>query len=154
MRISPAQPDDVTKLLAFREEAAAWLLALGTDQWQRPYPADRLLAAIDAGALVQPAAIRYLDADGARSAAAPFVGDMTFVDSLLRVLRAPVLRAEVSFGSLLGGVGRTRRELAARAVADVARLLGVAPPPAQRSRIAVDLRWTATASRGPWRSRT
>ncbi|WP_333755028.1 GNAT family N-acetyltransferase [Streptomyces sp. IBSBF 3352] len=49
MRILPAQPDDVAKLLAFREEAAAWLTRLGSDQWQRPYPADRLLATIEAG---------------------------------------------------------------------------------------------------------
>ncbi|MET8632827.1 GNAT family N-acetyltransferase [Streptomyces sp. NPDC004680] len=36
-------------LLAFREEAAAWLSRLGSDQWQRPYPADKLLATIEAG---------------------------------------------------------------------------------------------------------
>ncbi|MEV6549553.1 GNAT family N-acetyltransferase [Streptomyces sp. NPDC051597] len=49
MRICPAQPHDLAKLLAFRQEAAAWLSRLGTDQWQRPYPADRLLATIQAG---------------------------------------------------------------------------------------------------------
>ncbi|MFE0871883.1 GNAT family N-acetyltransferase [Streptomyces rochei] len=49
MRICPAQPHDLAKLLAFRQEAAAWLSRLGTDQWQRPYPADKLLATIEAG---------------------------------------------------------------------------------------------------------
>ncbi|MFD4832627.1 GNAT family N-acetyltransferase [Streptomyces uncialis] len=49
MKITSAQPADVSKLLAFREEAAAWLTGLGSDQWQRPYPADRLLATIQAG---------------------------------------------------------------------------------------------------------
>ncbi|MFJ5799739.1 GNAT family N-acetyltransferase [Streptomyces decoyicus] len=49
MRVTPAQPGDVAKLLAFREEAAAWLTQLGSDQWQRPYPADRLLATIRSG---------------------------------------------------------------------------------------------------------
>ncbi|MEV6883265.1 GNAT family N-acetyltransferase [Streptomyces sp. NPDC051135] len=49
MRICSAQPNDLAKLLAFREEAAAWLSRLGTDQWQRPYPADKLLATIEAG---------------------------------------------------------------------------------------------------------
>lgn len=49
MKIIPARPADVSKLLAFREEAAAWLTQLGTDQWQRPYPADKLLATIEAG---------------------------------------------------------------------------------------------------------
>ncbi|MBZ6137116.1 GNAT family N-acetyltransferase [Streptomyces olivaceus] len=48
MRICPAQPHDLAKLLAFRQEAAAWLSRLGTDQWQRPYPADKLLATIEA----------------------------------------------------------------------------------------------------------
>ncbi|WP_432025230.1 GNAT family N-acetyltransferase [Streptomyces sp. 1222.5] len=49
-------------LLAFREEAAAWLSRLGTDQWQRPYPADKLLATIDAGVV-------FMVRDGATTAA-------------------------------------------------------------------------------------
>ncbi|MEV6536690.1 GNAT family N-acetyltransferase [Streptomyces sp. NPDC051639] len=49
MIITVAEPHDVTKLLAFREEAATWLRGLGSDQWSRPYPADRLLATIEAG---------------------------------------------------------------------------------------------------------
>ncbi|MFF1592712.1 GNAT family N-acetyltransferase [Streptomyces sp. NPDC058286] len=49
MRITPAQPSDLSKLLAFREEAAAWLSELGSDQWSRPYPADRLLDTIESG---------------------------------------------------------------------------------------------------------
>ncbi|MET8098462.1 GNAT family N-acetyltransferase [Streptomyces sp. NPDC005236] len=49
MIITPAEPHDVTKLLAFREEAADWLRGLGSDQWSRPYPADKLLATIESG---------------------------------------------------------------------------------------------------------
>ncbi|ALU95238.1 GNAT family acetyltransferase [Streptomyces globisporus C-1027] len=49
MIIKNAEPSDVEKLLAFRQEAAAWLSEQGSDQWQRPYPADRLLKTIDAG---------------------------------------------------------------------------------------------------------
>lgn len=49
MIIKNAEPDDVEKLLAFRKEAADWLSGLGSDQWQRPYPADRLLKTINAG---------------------------------------------------------------------------------------------------------
>lgn len=49
MKITAATPEDLARLLAFREEAASWLSALGTDQWSRPYPADRLLATIEAG---------------------------------------------------------------------------------------------------------
>ncbi|MGY5630267.1 GNAT family N-acetyltransferase [Streptomyces sp. UC1A3] len=49
MILAPATPDDLPLLLAFREQAASWLSKLGTDQWSRPYPADRLLATIEAG---------------------------------------------------------------------------------------------------------
>ncbi|MFF1337910.1 GNAT family N-acetyltransferase [Streptomyces sp. NPDC058290] len=48
MIIESATAADVARLLAFREEAAAWLSELGSDQWRRPYPADRLLATIEA----------------------------------------------------------------------------------------------------------
>jgi GNAT superfamily N-acetyltransferase len=47
--ITLAQPEDLATLLAFRKEAAGWLSELGSDQWSRPYPADRLLATIEAG---------------------------------------------------------------------------------------------------------
>ncbi|MFF8915084.1 GNAT family N-acetyltransferase [Streptomyces sp. NPDC015032] len=49
MRITTAVPDDLDQLLAFRVEAASWISQLGSDQWSRPYPADRLLATIVAG---------------------------------------------------------------------------------------------------------
>ncbi|MEV8031303.1 GNAT family N-acetyltransferase [Streptomyces sp. NPDC086182] len=49
MRITPARPGDVSKLLAFRSEAAAWLSRLGTDQWQLPYPADKLSDTVEDG---------------------------------------------------------------------------------------------------------
>ncbi|MBW1601794.1 GNAT family N-acetyltransferase [Streptomyces sp. JJ66] len=62
MIVRSAQPEDVATLLAFREEAAAWLSQLGSDQWQRPYPADRLLATVEAGAV-------FMLDDGAKTAA-------------------------------------------------------------------------------------
>ncbi|MET9253727.1 GNAT family N-acetyltransferase [Streptomyces sp. NPDC003717] len=49
MIITPAEPHDLAKLLSFREEAAAWLRGIGSDQWSRPYPADKLLATIESG---------------------------------------------------------------------------------------------------------
>jgi GNAT superfamily N-acetyltransferase len=60
--IESAEPTDLERLLAFREEAASWLTALGTDQWQRPYPADKLGATIDAGLV-------FMVRDGATTAA-------------------------------------------------------------------------------------
>lgn len=62
MKITAAQSGDLSKLLAFREEAAAWLRELGSDQWSRPYPADRLLATIEAGTV-------FMLRDGAATAA-------------------------------------------------------------------------------------
>src|SRR5262249_12595697 len=44
-------------------------------------------AAVDAGVPVQPVAIHYPTRDGAPDPAAAFVGEMTFVESLARVLR-------------------------------------------------------------------
>ncbi|MEU6538955.1 GNAT family N-acetyltransferase [Streptomyces sp. NPDC047000] len=63
MRITAAQPQDLSTLLAFREEAAAWLSRRGTDQWQRPYPAEKLLESIEAGSV-------FLVLDGVATVAA------------------------------------------------------------------------------------
>lgn len=49
MIIVPAQSEDLQTLLDFRAEAAAWIGRLGSDQWSRPYPPDRLLSTIEAG---------------------------------------------------------------------------------------------------------
>jgi 1-acyl-sn-glycerol-3-phosphate acyltransferase len=72
-----------------------------------------LQAAIDAGVPVQPVAIRYPGPDGAPDRAAAFVGDMTFLASLARVLRRRRLDARLTFGPVIQPRGRTRRELAA-----------------------------------------
>ena len=89
------------------------------------YPA-MMQAAVDARAMVQPVAIRYLDCDGALSTAAPFVGEQTFADSLARILREPLITAEVAFGPAFSAHGRSRRELAAVCHRFIARTLGVA----------------------------
>ncbi|MCX5227531.1 GNAT family N-acetyltransferase [Streptomyces sp. NBC_00233] len=62
MIIERATAGDLDVLLAFRQEAAAWLTALGSDQWQRPYPADRLLSTIESGVV-------FMVRDGAMTAA-------------------------------------------------------------------------------------
>ncbi|MFB7238309.1 MULTISPECIES: GNAT family N-acetyltransferase [unclassified Streptomyces] len=62
MIIERATADDLDALLAFRQEAASWLTALGSDQWQRPYPADRLLSTIEAGVV-------FMVRDGSTTAA-------------------------------------------------------------------------------------
>jgi 1-acyl-sn-glycerol-3-phosphate acyltransferase len=89
----------------------------------RFYPA-LFQAAVDARADVQPVVIRYLDAGGRASNATAFIGDMTLLESLGRILREPWIEAEIVFCTPIPSVGRTRRELAALAHASIARALG------------------------------
>ncbi len=83
-----------------------------------------LQAAVDAGAAVQPVAIRYTDAAGRLQPAAAFVGDMTFVESLRRVLREPLIDAELTFGAPIAAA-RSRRELARATREWIVRALGL-----------------------------
>jgi 1-acyl-sn-glycerol-3-phosphate acyltransferase len=80
-------------------------------------------AAVDAGVPVQPVAIHYPAADGSPDPAASFVGEMTFVESLVRVLGRRRLDARLTFGPVLSSAGRSRRELAALSHAFVALAL-------------------------------
>jgi hypothetical protein len=43
MRITRATPDDLDALIAFRDQAAAWLASRGIDQWQEPWPTEDLM---------------------------------------------------------------------------------------------------------------
>jgi ribosomal protein S18 acetylase RimI-like enzyme len=43
MRITPATPDQLDTLVAFRDEAAEWLASKGIDQWQQPWPTEDLM---------------------------------------------------------------------------------------------------------------
>ena len=80
-------------------------------------------AAVDAGAPVQPVAIRYLAPDGSPCRAAPFVDDMSFVESLRRILGAPGITAEVTFLPPRSGQGACRKALAAWSREAIAREL-------------------------------
>src|ERR687892_2576136 len=43
MRITRATPNDLDTLVAFRDNAAAWLASKGIDQWQEPWPTEDLM---------------------------------------------------------------------------------------------------------------
>lgn len=43
MKIAPAAPEDLSLLIAFRDEAARWLAARGIDQWREPWPTEDLM---------------------------------------------------------------------------------------------------------------
>src|SRR5262249_18943921 len=66
-----------------------------------PFHAAFFQAAVDAGVPVQAVAVRYPGLAGRPDPAAAFVGDMTFVASLVRVLRRRRLEARLTFGPLL-----------------------------------------------------
>lgn len=78
-------------------------------------------AAVDAGALVQPIALRYRTEDGQTTTAAAFVGEATLIDSVLTVLRTRNLLIDV-FVLPTFDARRVadRKELARRAEAAVA----------------------------------
>lgn len=101
----------------------------------RFYPA-MFQSAVLSGARVQPVAIRYRAADGSPTRAAAFVGDMSVLDSVRRLLREPRLTAELIFCAPLDADGCTRRELAALSRAAIAAALGDVRQPTPMRRAA------------------
>jgi 1-acyl-sn-glycerol-3-phosphate acyltransferase len=90
-----------------------------------PFHGNLVQAAISAQAPVLPMALRYEDArTGAISLAPAYVDDDTLVGSVWRLLRAPPVRARVSFGDLQQPRGRDRRAWAHDLHAAVAKLRG------------------------------
>src|SRR6266404_4009203 len=75
------------------------------------YPA-LLQAAIDAGAPLQPVAIRYVGIDGKPDPATAFIDDMSFAESLARILARPRIVAEVHVAPPYTASHATRGELA------------------------------------------
>ena len=116
----------VAAALAAGDSVVVFPEATTTDGTQlgRFHPA-MFQAAIEAGAVIQPVAVRYRRPDGSSCSAAAFVGDDNFAASLFRVLREPAIHADVHVGPTLSPAGWTRRELAARAQAAVAGALGL-----------------------------
>lgn len=80
-----------------------------------PFHANLFEAAIDADVPVQPYALRYLDRHGRPHPAVDYVGDTTFVQSMLTILRHRDIRAELLLLPTLPSAGAHRRELAAAA---------------------------------------
>ena len=77
-----------------------------------PFHANLFEAAIEAQVPVQPYALRYLDDDGALHAAADFIGEMTFAESVAVILRNRRLTAELIRLPAISSEGAHRRDLA------------------------------------------
>ena len=80
-------------------------------------------AAIEADVPVQPYALRYLDADGGLHDSADFIGEMTFVESVIAILKSGGMRAELIRLPAIPTKDAHRRELASTARALVASVL-------------------------------
>lgn len=99
-----------------------------------PFRSALFQAAVDAGAAVQPLALRYLDADGCRSTAPAYCGDTSLLASLWRLAATPQVRARAVFLPPIAAPSRERRALAAHCEFMVASALalGVAPASVDR----------------------
>ncbi|SFN28670.1 1-acyl-sn-glycerol-3-phosphate acyltransferase [Formivibrio citricus] len=78
----------------------------------RPFRSALLQAAMESRALVQPVYLRYLDAGGSPTTLPAYCDDISFGQSLWRLLGARGLRAEVHFLPPLRAEDIDRRELA------------------------------------------
>ena len=83
-------------------------------------------AAIEAQVPVQPYALRYVDEKGALHGAADFIGDMTFVESMLSIMRSGPMIAQLMPLPQIDSTGAHRRELALAARSAIAEELGYA----------------------------
>ncbi|MBD8530861.1 1-acyl-sn-glycerol-3-phosphate acyltransferase [Massilia sp. CFBP 13647] len=77
-----------------------------------PFHANLFEAAVDARVAVQPCALAYLDAAGHWHRGVDYTGDVSFVDSLVTILKGTPVRARLACLAPLEGAGAHRRELA------------------------------------------
>lgn len=80
-----------------------------------PFHANLFEAAIEAGVPVQPFAIRYVDEQGRLHTAADFVDEMSFAQSVSRILKSRGMTAELTLLPQLPTTGSHRREVAVKA---------------------------------------
>lgn len=90
-----------------------------------PFHANLFEAAIEAQVPVQAYAIRYRDAAGNYHPAADFIGEMSFAESVLMILRHPAMHAELIRLPVVSSAGAHRRELAVTMRAKIAQALQV-----------------------------
>ena len=93
-----------------------------------PFHANLFEAAIDASVPIQPMALRYLNADGSLSEQANYIGDTSFAESMLTILRSGPLQAELILLPPIASIGAHRRELASAAHDAIANALGQSQP--------------------------
>jgi 1-acyl-sn-glycerol-3-phosphate acyltransferase len=85
--------------------------------------------ALDAGATIQPIALRYIDASGRHTDAAGYVGETSLLESIWTIVSTRHMVAEIQFLAPISSHGHTRRSLARKAETSIADALGVPVPP-------------------------
>lgn len=90
-----------------------------------PFHANLFEAAVDAGVMVQPYALRYLDRGGALHPEVDFSGDLSFAQSMIKVLSGPPVTAELTCLAPIDAAGAHRRELAQAAEDEIAAIVRV-----------------------------
>lgn len=90
-----------------------------------PFFSPLIQPAVNSAAQIVPTGILYQDSEGRRDPVIPFIGDQSFVDSLLITLRRRALNVKVCFGSSIETDQSHRREITRQAESAVAHLLGV-----------------------------
>jgi 1-acyl-sn-glycerol-3-phosphate acyltransferase len=93
-----------------------------------PFHAALFQPAVDAGATLQPVALRYRDRAGAHTDAAGYVGETSFIESVWTIVSARHMVADLHFLPTVSARGHTRRSLAERTEASIAAALAVPRP--------------------------
>jgi 1-acyl-sn-glycerol-3-phosphate acyltransferase len=89
-----------------------------------PFHASLFEAAIEARLAVQPCALRYVDRHGSLHKGADFVGDMSFAESVLLIIRSEPMTAQLMVLPAIETTGAQRRELAQKARSVIGSALG------------------------------
>lgn len=92
-----------------------------------PFHANLFEAAVDGKVKVQPFALSYVDPAGQPHPSVDFIGDMTFVQSVVNILDGKPVRARLAVLEAMEGEGAHRRELAQAAHDAIGSALGVLP---------------------------
>ncbi|MEW6445462.1 MAG: lysophospholipid acyltransferase family protein [Pseudomonadota bacterium] len=95
----------------------------------RRFHARLLQPALDAHALIQPVAIRYLDAQGQPNPRVAYIDDDTFNDTLRRIVAEEGLVAEVHFLPVIAPEDLSRTQLAYQVQAQIGAALDLSPAP-------------------------
>ncbi len=89
-----------------------------------PFHANLIQPAIEARATIVVAGLRYLDAHGGRTVAPAYVGDINLYQSIVRIIRAGPITAELHLIDAIDGATTTRHDVSNRARVLIAEALG------------------------------